>query len=335
MQHPRARGIFIRRNTYLQWILLAGVLSAALPWIVNPYWLKFVSFMLVSLVIASSWNLIGGYCNYFSFGHGVFFGIGAYVVAIFYIRYQLNFFFCLLLAGAVSATIALIISPLLRLKGLNFALATLALLEAMRIIFQKWSFTRGMKTYDAGWNFQSGFSDMAFFYLILGVFILMLLTFVLFLSSRFGFATAGIKTNESMAKGLGINTTLCRILAFLLSAFWVGVIGGIYAPMISYISTQSIFGIGWSIKPIIISILGGIGTLIGPILGGVILIFIDQLLWERFLELHTLIYGALLILIVLFLPNGLINYRAKAAGLLEGLRRRKTDVEETRHHAES
>ena len=324
MESMREKGIFINRNKYLMGVVLAGLMLCAFPIVVNPYWLKFISFMLVSLTIACSWNLIGGFCNYFSFGHSVFFGIGAYVIAILYVRYQLNFFFCLFLAGIVSSIIALIISPLLRLKGLNFALATLALLEASRVIFQKWSFTRGVQTNDSGWRFQTELSDGAFFYLILSVFILMHFSFILFLSSRYGFSIAGIKTNEFMAKGLGINTTLCKILAFILSSFWVGVIGAIYAPMISYISTQSIFSITWSIKPIIISILGGIGTLVGPILGGIILIFIDQMLWERFLELHTLIYGAMLILIVIFLPNGIINYRHKVYSLFEKTNKTRT-----------
>jgi branched-chain amino acid transport system permease protein len=317
MDSTTEKGIFLNRNRYVIWVLVTAVLLCIGPFLLNTYWLKFFSFMIVSLIIACSWNLIGGYCNYFSFGHGVFFGIGAYAVAIFWVRLQWNFYLCLFLAGLISSVVALVISPLLRLRGLNFALATLAMLEATRVIFQKWSFTRGMKTNDAAWNFPSWLSDTGFYYLVVFSFVFMMISFILFLSSRYGFATMAIRANEFMAKGIGINTTLCRILAFTLSAFWVGIAGGIYGPMISYISTQSIFGVGWSIKPIIISILGGIGTLFGPIIGGVILIFIDQILWERFLELHTLIYGLMLVAIVLFLPNGLIKYRHKVVELFK------------------
>lgn len=303
-----SKGIFIERNRYLLRLAAGAILLSLAPFVLNPYWLKFLSFMLVSLILACSWNLIGGYCNYFSFGHGVFFGVGAYVIAIAFLRFQINIFLSMLLAGFVSAALALIISPLLRLRGLNFALATLALLEAARVVFQKWTFTRGLKSWDAGWSFPPTLSDNLFFFLILLVFVLMLGSYIVFLSSRFGFATGAFKEDELMARGIGINTTLCRVLAFVLSSFWVGIVGAVYALIISYISTQSIFGISWSIKPIIISIFGGLGTLMGPITGGIILIFIDQILWEQFLELHTLIYGVLLVVIVLFLPKGLMAY---------------------------
>jgi branched-chain amino acid transport system permease protein len=118
-----------------------------------------------------------------------------------------------------------------------------------------------------------------------------------------------------MARGVGVNVTITRVYTFILSAFWVGVAGAIYAPMITYISPQAIFDISWSIKPIIVSIFGGIGTIVGPILGGGILSLIDHLLWERFLEYHNLIYAVLLIGIVMFLPEGLLSYYGRARSL--------------------
>jgi branched-chain amino acid transport system permease protein len=304
-----AKGIFLNRNRYLLFTLAAGILLGCGPLLLNPYWLKFCSFLLISLILACSWNLLGGYCRYFSFGHGVFFGLGAYVIAIAWVRFAINFYLAILLGGVSCVLLALIMAPLLRLRGFNFALATLALLEAMRVVFKKWSFTRGLKSWDVGWSFPPFVSDNQFYGLIVLVFVAMLLSFILFLSSSYGMASAAFREDDLMAKGIGINTTLCKVMAFALSSFWVGIIGAIYAPMISYISTQSIFGLAWSVKPIIVSIFGGLATLMGPIVGGVILIFVDQLLWERFLEFHTLIYGVILVAIVLFLPNGLMSYR--------------------------
>jgi len=320
--HPSPRGIFLNRNRYLLLVIGVGLLLALIPFFTGSYWLKFFSFLIVNIIIGCSWNLIGGFCNYFSFGHGVFFGIGAYAMAIGWIRYQVNFYLAIVIGGICGALIALFISPILRLKGLNFALGTLALLEAVHVIFHKWSFTRGLKIYDDGWKFQPSLGDTAFYYLILLTFVLMLISFILFLSSRFGFATAAFKEDELMAKGIGIHTTVSKVMAFVLSAFWVGIIGAVYAPMISYISTTSIFGLTWSVKPIIVSIFGGLGTLLGPILGGVILNFIDHLLWERFLEFHTLIYGVLLIAIVVFLPNGLMHYKPQVFSFFGSLKKR-------------
>jgi len=313
----KAKGVFINRNRYMLLILLAGFMLCLCPPFLNTYQVKFLSFLLINILIACSWNLIGGFCNYFSFGHGVFFGIGAYAFAIAWVRFGIYFYLSLILGGIMSAGVALLMSPILRLKGLNFALATLALLEAVRIIFQKWGFTRGLKGFDAGWKFPMTLSDQHFFYLIVLVFILMQISLVGFMASRYGFASAAFKEDELMARGIGINTTVCKILAFILSAFWAGVTGAIYAPMITYISTQSIFGINWSIKPIVVSIFGGIGSLLGPIIGGIILNAIDHFLWERFLEYHTLIYGILLIAIVLFLPKGFMDYKDRLTRLFQ------------------
>lgn len=313
----KVKGVFLNRNRYILMTLLAGLMLCLCPSLLNTYQVKFLSFLLINIIMACSWNLIGGFCNYFSFGHGVFFGIGAYAFAIAWGRFGIHFYLSLILGGMMSAGVALLISPILRLKGLNFALATLALLEAVRVIFQKWVFTRGLKSYDAGWKFNTTLSDQEFYYLIVLVFILMQISLVGFMASRYGFASAAFKEDELMAKGIGINTTVCKILAFILSAFWVGVIGAIYAPMITYISTQSIFGINWSVKPIVVSIFGGIGSFLGPIFGGIILNVIDHFLWERFLEYHTMIYGILLIAIVLFLPKGLMEYKDRLIRLFQ------------------
>lgn len=313
---PAGKGIFLRRNSYLALTAAAGILLSLGPFVLNPYWLKFASFLLLSLVIACSWNLIGGYCGYFSFGHGVFFGIGAYAVAVAFLRYNVDFYLSILIGGCTCALLALVMAPMLRLKGFNFALTTLALLEAVQVIFRKWSFTRGLKGWDLGWSFPRIVSDSGFYLLCVAALVLTVASQVLFLASRYGFATAALKEDELMARGIGINTTLSKVAAFVVSAFWTGVAGAIYGPMITYISTQSIFGLSWSVKPIIVSIFGGMGTLLGPIVGGVVLIGVDQLLWERFLEFHTLIYGVLLVAIVMFMPDGLMSYGRKLRHLL-------------------
>lgn len=309
------QGIFLNRNRYLLYALAGALFLCLGPVLLDPYWLKFFSFLIISLIIACSWNLIGGYCGYFSFGHGLFFGIGAYAIAVAVLRFNVNPYAGMLLGGLVSAALALVMSPMLRLKGFNFALTTLALLEATQVIFPKWEFTRGMKSWDLGWSFPPFATDTRFYFLLVLVFFLMLVSHIVFLASRIGFAAVALKEDELMARGVGVNTTLTRVCAFVLSAFWVGVTGAIYAPMITYISSQAIFNLSWSVKPIIVSIFGGIGTLAGPIVGGVILVFIDQILWERFLEYHTLIYGVLLVVIVMFLPDGLLSYYDRVASL--------------------
>lgn len=314
------QGVFLNRDRYLLYALAGTLVLCLGPALLDPYWLKFLSFLIISLVIACSWNLIGGYCGYFSFGHGLFFGVGAYTIAVAVLRFNVNLYIGMILGGLVSAALALVMSPMLRLKGFNFALTTLALLEATQVIFRKWEFTRGMKSWDLGWFFPPLATDTRFYFLLVLVFFLMLASHIGFLASRIGFAAAALKEDELMARGVGVDTTRTRVCAFVLSAFWVGITGAIYAPMITYISSQAVFNLSWSVKPIIVSIFGGIGTLAGPIVGGMILIFIDQILWERFLEYHTLIYGVLLVVIVMFLPDGLLSYYGRVATMFRRFR---------------
>jgi branched-chain amino acid transport system permease protein len=309
------KGIFLNRNRYILYAMAGSAVLFLGPTVLNSYWLKICSFLIVSLIIACSWNLIGGYCGYFSFGHGLFFGIGAYTIAIALLRYNVNFYLCIPLGGLVAAALALAMSPILRLKGFYFTLITLAAVEAAAVIFRKWSFTRGMKSWDVGWSFPRLASDATFYYFLALTFLLMLVSHIAFLASRRGFGTVAIREDDLMARGVGVNVTITRAYTFILSAFWVGVAGAIYAPMITYISPQAIFEISWSVKPIIVTIFGGLGTIVGPILGGGILSLIDQLLWERFLEYHNLIYAVLLIGIVMFLPEGLLSYYGRAAAL--------------------
>ena len=198
------QGIFLNRDRYLLYALAGSLLLCLGPALLDPYWLKFLSFLIVSLVIACSWNLIGGYCGYFSFGHGLFFGVGAYTIAVAFLRFNVNPYVGMLLGGLVSAALAIVMSPMLRLKGFNFALTTLALLEATQVIFRKWEFTRGMKSWDLGWSFPPLATDTRFYFLLVLVFFLMLVSHIVFLSSRIGVAATALKEDELMARGAGV-----------------------------------------------------------------------------------------------------------------------------------
>jgi branched-chain amino acid transport system permease protein len=130
--------------------------------------------------------------------------------------------------------------------------------------------------------------------------------------SRLGFGLRCIRQNEAAADMIGVNTTLYKVSAFMLSAGFVGVAGAIYASWVHYIEPPDVFDVLYSIKPVVMVLLGGAGSLFGPLVGAALFLSLEELVWRRFLEVHTGVLGLLIVLLVLFLPRGFMSLRLKA-----------------------
>lgn len=282
-------------------------LAAALPFVVDAYWQRVLVFTFVNIALASAWNVIGGVAGYPSFGHGVFFGIGAYVCALLMVRGGMPLPVGIIGGGLFAGAFALLFVPLFRQRGFYFALSTLAAQLAVETIVRTWSFTRGMQPWDMGWNFPDLGSLDFFYYLMLGLLALTLLSVIALMASHVGFALRAIHKDEIVAASVGIPTLRYKSIAFVFSAVWPGVLGAAYGPFLVYISPDNVFNLSITLNMILISIFGGIGTIVGPILGGVVLTLIDQLAWANFLEYHHLIYGVLIVVIISFWPGGLVS----------------------------
>ncbi len=289
------------------------LVAAAAPLAGELYWLRLATIMLMYGVLAMSWNFIGGMAGYPSFASAAFFGLGAYAGAV---AQKLGVPMALAWSAAGLAALvfaALLGIALLRLRGHYFAIASLVVAEVLRELVNSATDLTG-----GGMGLNLPVPQLAtvqaqaifFFYAML---VLAALTFAAMLAtaySRLGFGLRCIKQNEAAADMLGVNTTFYKVSAFMLSGTFVAVAGAIYASWVHYIEPPDVFDVLYSIKPVVMVLLGGAGSLFGPLVGAALFLSLEELVWRRFLELHTGMLGLLIVLLVVFLPKGLLSMKA-------------------------
>lgn len=305
----RAAWLIRQGSLPMQLSIVAGLMliAAALPLLANDYWVRVGVFVLVNIGLASSWNVIGGFAGYASFGHGVFFGLGAFAGAVGLVRFGLPLPLVLLIGGVVSGFVAFLFMPIFKLRGLYFALSTLAVLLIFENVLQRWTFTRGLRSFDVGWSVQTVHGLHFFYYSFLGVVGVLIASVVWMSRSRIGYALHAIRKDEVLASSIGIRVQKYKIIAFVFSAAWPGVLGALFAPFLAFVSVQSVLDMKFTLNMILATIFGGAGTVSGPIVGSLALSAIDQFTWGNFLEYHRLVYGALIVIIVTFAPGGLVS----------------------------
>ncbi len=294
----------------MRWPLLLplGAVAAwvlALPAVAIPYTLVFTLFTLMYIALAESWNIISGFTGYVSFGHVAFFGTGAYTAAILISRSGLPWIPAALLGGVAAALLSLLIGyPCLRLKGPYFAIAMLGLNEVMRVIALTWeSLTQG----GMGIYLPPTRSIAPFYYAMAACALTAFLLAHAIARSRFGLRLLAIREDEVAAEAMGINTTVHKLEAFLLSAVIPGVVGGVYVRYVSFIEPLSTFDILVTIQMIIMAMFGGRATALGPVLGAAFLYTMGEFVWARFPFLHQAAFGVLIVAVVLFMPNGVMG----------------------------
>ena len=305
-----------QKQTRIIWII-AGVLVLLLA--VFPafgpdvYYLSFGLLLLMYVALAGSWNLMGGYTGYFSFGHAFFLGIGAYTVGFLLVKFGLSPFITCWIGGLICALLAVIIGfPVLRLKGPYFSIATMCMsVIGLAIALNLPDITGGATGLYLPMLDVDVFTSRTIFYeimLVLAVGITLLCRAVQ--KSRFGIGLFAIRENEVTAETIGVDTTKMKLVAFALSGFLAALIGGIYAYFRSYIYPETVFDFNISMEVLIMVLIGGVGSWQGPILGAIILTVINQLLIVMFPgiqpEVPRLIYGTLLILVMMFMPIGIL-----------------------------
>jgi len=273
-------------------------------------------FMFVALAL--SWNLIGGYTGYASFGQVVFFGLGGYVTAALMTHAHWSFWLALPVSGLLAAGYgALIGIPLLRLRGHYFAVATLGVAEGTReIVTNLPDLTGGgggitLPTVGAAASTKYLGND-GFYLVFLVLAALCLLVTALVSRSKFGFALRAIHQDEDAAAAVGINTTRTKVLTFALSGFLTGLVGATYAFQQVTIYPERLFDVELTVLMVVMVVIGGSGTVLGPILGAIGLQFLSEWLRQNYTTIHTLLLGAIIIAAVILLPQGLVNYLREA-----------------------
>jgi branched-chain amino acid transport system permease protein len=291
-------------------VTVAALAILALPLFGGNYLLRLATIMLMYATLAMAWNFLGGFAGYPSFGLAAFFGLGAYAGGVVQSA-GVSVALAWAAAAVVGTVFALILGfVLLRLRGHAFAIATLVVTEVLRELTNGWT---GLTGGGMGLNLPFfGWSPTAtsefFFYAMFALTAVTFLTTCVVARNRLGFGLTCIRQNEDAANIVGIDTTRYKIIAFTLSGGFAAAAGGIYASWIGYIEPSDVYDVLFSIKPILMVLLGGMGTVFGPILGAVAFLVLDEIVWRNFLELHTGTLGLLIVILVLFLPAGLSSF---------------------------
>ncbi len=299
--------------------LIAGLFVVGLisPWIVpNQYYQHIIVMTLMAAVMASSWNIIGGYAGYTSLGHAAFFGLGAYLVAWTNNHYGWHPFISSWFLALIVMVVAFIMGWIaLRTQGSAFVVVTISIVFIFRLLALNLdnltNGAQGMTQPRPGWGGVQWSPEMMkipFVYIML-----VLLCITIFVSwwirhSKFGLGLIAIREDEGKAESVGIDTMLYKVLAFGISAYFVAVAGGIYSYFLTYIDPGFLFDILTSVTMVLIAILGGRGTLWGPVLGAFIMQPLANWVIGQFggTQIHLTVFGGILLLVMLFMPQGIL-----------------------------
>jgi branched-chain amino acid transport system permease protein len=295
-----------------------GAALVAVPFVTDNYALRLVTMVLMYGVLALSWNFIGGFAGYPSFATAAFFGLGAYVGGVLQLH-GVPMVAAWLAGGVVAAVFALGLgAAILHLRGHYFAIASLVVADVLREICNVTTLLTGG---GMGLNVPVFSTDMTvfsrvFYAAMLAVALATLATSLLVARSKLGFGLRCIQQNEDAAAILGVDTVRYKIAAFVLSGVFVGVAGAIYGSWVNYIDPSDAFDVLIGVKPIIMVLLGGLGTVIGPLVGAVMFLLFEEAVWRNFLTLHEGLLGVIVVLLVLFLPKGLTDWRGGLRGMV-------------------
>ncbi len=298
--------------------LLFGVALLVVPFLGLP---QFILHVFITVFItgtaAVAWNIIGGFGGQFSLGNAVFLGIGAYSTAILMIDYGQSALVGILVGVVLCVITAVVIGyPTLQLEGHYFALATIAIIEIMRYLARYFSDitggSQGMSVYAMpGWANLMFTSKSVYYFICLGVFASAVLVSVLVRYSRVGYYLLAIREDEDAAAAIAVNTIRYKIYGFVLSAVLTGLAGGLYAVYIQFLSPTGVFSLNQSILYALIVLIGGLGTIAGPVIGSFLMVslqtYVTTVLGGNVGALSYMAYGVLLILLIIYAPEGIVN----------------------------
>jgi branched-chain amino acid transport system permease protein len=300
-------------------LLVAVPAISLVPGVNANYWLHNLILVVMWAVIGMSWNLLSGYCGQVSFGHAAFFGIGAYTAGLLYAKLGLSAWWGLAATVPVVGLAALVIGFVcLRLRGPFFALATIAVGVILRVVAENLTgFTGG----DLGIMIRerTWVEKTWYYYIILALAAATFWFVERVVASRLGYYFVAIREDQDAAESLGIDTTRYKTVALVLSAVIAGFAGAFYMNYMGYIDPKVVFALhDISVMAIMVVIVGGVATRWGPIVGAVIMILLAELIRTipQIGAAHHTLFGVLLIVVIIFLPNGVVGDAAKLRRLL-------------------
>lgn len=299
-----------RQTSIWRLVALAAVLAAVamFPFVRTGYVIRLMTTIFLYIALAQAWNTLSGFSGYVSLGITGFVGLGAYTTGIFMTKCAMPFFPALAACVLVTALVALVVSfPILRLRSGYFSVSTLAVSFIMREVVNNWTDLTGggmgMGLPFIPWEINE--INLFFYFVMFGIAVVATLTNFQISRSRLGYGLWAIKEDEEAAGVLGVNATVYKMIAFVISSAMAGLIGGAYAYWLTFIDPATVFDSSLSILVIVMAMIGGPGTYMGPVLGGVVVSIISEYLWNNYLSWHTGFLGVVLILTVVFVPKGI------------------------------
>lgn len=312
MAEKKDSGTSIRiSRTAKIWCYIIGIIFVGffitLPFLGNAYYVSVMFMFFVYVAYAEGWNIMSGLTGYVNFGFSIFPGTAGYVSVILLMDYGVVWPIAWILGGISAAIIALLLgSIMLRLRGSYFAIGMLALLLGIKLLSaSKYlsPYTRG----GYGFPFIEPVSQNTMYYAAgIVAFFSIFLTYKI-LTTPFGTRLLSVREDEEAAGSLGINTTKDKTMAFIISAFIGGVAGSIHVAFSNYLEPDTAYSINWTIVPIVMVLLGGQGTVWGPVIGALILTFVEELFWSYIPGAYMMVYALMMIILVLWMPKGIVE----------------------------
>lgn len=278
---------------------------AWLPLVSEGYHLELFTVIFFWIGLAGAWNLMSGQTGYIDFGSAAYVGVGSYMAGILMVKGGLSLAASVGLAGVGSLVLALLVGgPTLRLKGAYFAIATFALAEALLQVCLEW---KGLTEGGLGLTLNARLSDLGYYwaYLALGGLVIGLRWFMGF--TRLGYALRALRQDEAAAQRLGVNASAVKLWVYCLSAVFIGVLGALDATRLGYFTPGDVFNVHITIKMVVMCLLGGLGTVLGPVAGAAFLQIIEDVLGAQFLHIYLFIVGVVIVAVIMFLPRGILG----------------------------
>ncbi len=313
---PAARG-----NATVSTLVLCAValICVVLPFVVSsPSYMNLAILVLMAAQLGVAWNVLGGYAGQVSLGHAAFYGLGAYASTLLTLKFGFNPWLGMLAGGLIAAVLSVGFGwSCLRLKGHYFAMATIAVAEILQIVFTNWEFAGAavgltLSMDKTGWAHMVFSDKTPYYWLALGLLVVTLAATVAIELSHLGYYLRAIKDEPDAARSIGVDIARYKQIALSISAFFTALGGSLYAQKELYIDPGSVLSTAMSIKMALVSILGGVGTLFGPVVGAVVLTTIEEVTRSSFggsgKGTDLIIYAGLIVVIAVFYPSGLLGW---------------------------
>jgi branched-chain amino acid transport system permease protein len=319
-----------KNSTVLLGLLV--LIAFILPLFAGEYYIHIGVLVLFYAYMAVAWNILGGYAGQHSLGHALFMGIGAYTSTYLFTRLGLTPWVGMWIGGALAGLTGWFVGYLCfryGLKGPYFALVTIAMAEAAVYVVNNTSAVGGAQGLEVAWTgsapqLMQFDGKSGYYYVILGMTVIAVWLSSWLIKRRFGYQLISVRENEDAAEALGVDTLGIKIQALIISAIMTALGGTFFAQYFTYINPRNVFGEGPSVQILLFAIIGGLGTVWGPVVGALVLVPVAELsrswLGGSFAGAHILLYGTVLVLVMLFMPNGIIGLYEKVRGQIQSRR---------------